>query len=535
MEARIKSRVPVMEQILAITGQPGVSVGVLHRGRVILNQSLGYRHVENQIKADGDTLYCIASLTKGFVSVALNILINENKLSWSDKAAKFVPGLGVQDDPTLVDRLSLADLVSHRSGLNSLDQLIQGLDGRILVAKDKVVPLMKELPIQSDIRTAFSYTNVPFSVAGKIIEDFGGCGRWDHFLETKITGPLGMDRTTADWDTFTSDSNLAQPYTCLGDGSLHSLPQPGLSASTLHGCAGGIRSSVTDMLKWCQAIISATNTNSQGQQNGEGCSESKTLSSDISPCFQSAAIIDPSSAASGNYCFGWVKQTTPASLGMISPNRRFFSPVLGKDSPSRIVYHHNGDVKGYQASLCIFPEDETAIVALTNATGMSDCTDWIIQDLAQELFSFQPKNDYVALAKQSARLCADRYHDKCVGPLREHQIKDTERAPQKDFTGEYMRSKTDQALKLKISGKGDRGLIMVINGHVDQAYHLNHYHHDTWCLLPENRDEAIKRGYFGIFESWEEYLVDFGRRADGVVAWFVWKLGGVPVRFERSL
>lgn len=528
MEARIKSRIPIMEQILAITGQPGVSVGVLYRGQVILNQGLGHRDVSTQAKADEHTLYCIASLTKGFVGVESNTVINENKLSWSDKAAKFVPGLGIQEDPTLVDSLSLADLVSHRSGLSSLDQLIQGLDGRILVAKDKIVPLVSELPIQSDIRTAFSYTNVPFSVAGQIIEDLGGCGRWDEFLKTKIIAPLGMNSTTADWDTFTSDSNLAHPYTCLENNRLHPLQQPELSASTLHGCAGGIRSSVTDMLKWCQAVISVTNTNSQGE-------ETNKLLSGVSPCFESAAIIDPASIAAGNYCLGWIKQTTPATLGMISPNRRFFSPVLGKDSPSKLAYHHNGDTRGYQASLCIFPQDQSAIIALTNATGMSDCTDWIMQDLAQEMFSFQPKNDYVALAKQSAVLCANRYHDTLVVPLQEHQIKGTEQPPQKDFTGKYTRSKTDSpALNLVISEEGDKGLVMVINDHVGQAYHLYHYHYDTWCLLLDSRDEAIKRGYFNMFESWEEYLVDFGRRSDGAVAWFAWKLGGMPARFNRS-
>ncbi|KAL4728901.1 hypothetical protein ACLX1H_003303 [Fusarium chlamydosporum] len=543
MEARIKSRVPFMEKILAVTGQPGVSVGVLHRGKVIFNQSFGHRDVSTQKKADGDTLYCIASLTKGFVSVTLNNLINEKNLSWSDRVVKFIPSLTVQEDPTLVDRLSLADLVSHRSGLNSLDQLIQGLDGRILVSKDKVIPLMRELPVQSDIRTAFSYTNVPFSVAGQIVEDFGACTRWDEYLKDKITGPLGMDRTTADWDTLASDSNMAQPYTVLVDGSVCSLPQPGLSASTLHGCAGGIRSSVNDMLKWCQAIISATT--GRDRQDSANCSKTETetatgpnqtaLPSHVSTCFESAVIIDPSSAEAGNYCLGWVKQATPATLGMISPNRRFFSPALGKDSPSKLVYSHNGDVKGYMASLCIFPHDEVAIVAFTNGTGMSDCTDWIMQDIAQEIFSFEPKVDYVDLAKQAAKLCATRYHDKCVVPLQEHRNKDTKQPPRKDFTGHYTRPNSEAVINLVITEEQDDGLVMVINEQVKQAYHLHHYHYDTWCLLPNSCEEAIKRGYFGIFESWEEYLVSFGRQTDGTVAWIDWKLGSVSVRFDRSL
>lgn len=532
MEARMKSRIPAMEQILAATGQPGVSVGVLYRGKVVLNHSVGHRDVSAGAKADGDTLYCIASLTKAFVTAALNVLVSEHKISWSDKAADLAPGLRNQDDPSLVDRLTLTDLVTHRSGVNSLDQLVQGLDGRILVPKEHAGRLMTELPIRSDLRTEFWYSNVPFSIAGQILEDVAQCGRWDKFLQEKILGPLGMDRTTADWDTFSSDSNLAQPYTCQRDGSLEPLPQPELSASTLHGCAGGIRSSVNDMLKWCQAVLSATG-GLRGDTQDETVSKATSLLPNMSRLLESATIINPASEAAGNYCLGWVRQTTPATLGMISPNRRFCAPVLGKDSPSKLIYSHNGDVKGYMASMCLFPDDEAAIVALTNATGMSDCTDWIVQDLAQEMFNLQPANDYVALAKQSAKLCACRYHDKVVVPLQKHQQKGTEQPPQNDFTGEYTRSKVDAAIKLSIVREGDEGLMVVINGHFDQAYHLHHYHYDTWSLLPSSNEEAIKRGYFGIFGDWEEYLVSFGRRPDGVVGWLSWKLDGVSVRFDR--
>lgn len=263
MEARIRSRIPDMEKILAATGQPGVSVGVLHRGEIVLNHSIGHRDVDAGIKADGDTLYCIASLTKAFIAAASNLVIHENGLSWSDKVADLVPGLGMQDDQTLTNRLTLTDLVSHRSGISSLDQLVQGLDGRVLVPKKGVVHLMNELPVRSDLRTEFWYSNVPFSVAGKIIEDVGKRNRWDEFLQDKVLGPLAMGRTTADAEVVASDSNVATPYACHPSGSVEPLAQPELSASTLHGCAGGIRSSITDMLKWCRAILSATKSASR--------------------------------------------------------------------------------------------------------------------------------------------------------------------------------------------------------------------------------------------------------------------------------
>lgn len=61
------------------------------------------------------------------------------------------------------------------------------------------------------------------------------------------------------------------------------------------------------------------------------------------------------------------------------------------------------------ASLCLFLEDDAAIVALSNGAGLSNCTDWIVQDIAQSMLDFQPVNDYVSLAQRAASMS--------VGPI----------------------------------------------------------------------------------------------------------------------
>jgi CubicO group peptidase (beta-lactamase class C family) len=489
-----------MEKIMAATGQPGVSVGVLHRGEIVLNHSIGHRDVDAGIKADGDTLYCIASLTKAFVAAALNLVIHENGLSWSDKVADLVPGLGMQDDQTLTNRLTLTDLVSHRNGTSSLDQFVQGLDGRVLVPKKDVVHLMNELPVRSDLGTEFWYSNVPFSVAGKTIEDVGKQNRWDEFLQDKVLGPLAMGRTTADAEVVASDSNVATPYACHPSGSVEPLAQPELSASTLHGCTGGIRSSITDMLKWCRAILSATKSASrQGPGQTEANSQSPLLG--LARLFDGTVIISPRDFRAGEYCRGWVRQTTPTTLGRMSPNRAFFAPVMGRDSSSRLACPHNGETKGFMASLYLFPEDDAAIVALSNGAGLSDCTDWIVQDIAQSMLDFQPVNDYVSLAQRAASMSVGRYHEKFVVPLDEHQVKGTQRPQQRDFVGKYTRSKSNPAITISVALDGEEGLKITPNSHVNQSYILKHYHYDTWSLLPGSEEEASRRGYFVIFNN----------------------------------
>ncbi|EFY87700.1 penicillin-binding protein, putative [Metarhizium acridum CQMa 102] len=280
-----------------------------------------------------------------------------------------------------------------------------------------------------------------------------------------------MSRTTADREIIRSAPNLAQPYIVLSDGSLHPLEHPEISSSTLRGCAGGIRSSVNDMLKGCQAILPAATT---GHPNGTD--ESKSAQSNILPnaaeLFQSAKIINPGSMAAGNCCKGWVRQTTPATLGMISPNRNFSSPVLGKKSPAKLILSHNGDTRGYTSSLCLFPEEGAAIVALTNGTGMSDCTDFIMQVLAQSMFDFEPKNDYVVLAVDAAAAYRSRYYEKFEEALKRHRQVGTERPVRHDFVEEYTRSRFNSAIRLRVAEDGVYGIKIIINGHEGQAYCL---------------------------------------------------------------
>ena len=76
-------------------------------------------------------------------------------------------------------------------------------------------------------------------------------------MQKKLFGPLGMTRTTVSRDVHESDSNVATPYLTLLDGSQFQVPPPDISDKMIDGPAGGIRSSISDMLKWCAALLEA--------------------------------------------------------------------------------------------------------------------------------------------------------------------------------------------------------------------------------------------------------------------------------------
>lgn len=135
-----------------------------------------------------------------------------------------------------------------------------------------------------------------------------------------------------------------------------------------------MRSSVNDLLKWCMCLLRSFDGDNK---------ETDNLVPKNSPYFNRTTIANPHSAADGDYCMGWCHHRTPARLGLISPNRSLESPVIGSESPSLLLYNHQGDVSGYTCNPYVTPGGNSAIVVLSNGTGLSDATDWIAQDLIQ--------------------------------------------------------------------------------------------------------------------------------------------------------
>jgi CubicO group peptidase (beta-lactamase class C family) len=111
---------PTIREICSITGVAGVSIGVLHHGKVIYRESFGFRDVESGVKGDADTIYYLGSMTKGFTAEAIGILVDEGKLKWTTPVKDVVPEFCPNDD-IIYKHSNMVDLLSHRTGLERAD------------------------------------------------------------------------------------------------------------------------------------------------------------------------------------------------------------------------------------------------------------------------------------------------------------------------------------------------------------------------------------------------------------------------------
>src|SRR3990170_6107791 len=97
---------------------PGMSVGIIKDGKIILSQGYGTIEEGKREKVDQHTLFSIASNTKAFISAAIATLVEDGKLGWDDKVKKHLPYFELYD-PCVSDMMTVRDLLCHRSGLGT--------------------------------------------------------------------------------------------------------------------------------------------------------------------------------------------------------------------------------------------------------------------------------------------------------------------------------------------------------------------------------------------------------------------------------
>src|SRR5579872_5975052 len=67
---------------------PGVAVGVIKDGKIVVMRAYGVKELGEPAKVDINTLFMIGSNTKAFTATALAMLQADNKLSLDDKVTK---------------------------------------------------------------------------------------------------------------------------------------------------------------------------------------------------------------------------------------------------------------------------------------------------------------------------------------------------------------------------------------------------------------------------------------------------------------
>jgi len=192
---------------------------VLQEGKPVYERAVGWSDKEAGRRMTVDTVFRIASQTKALTSVAALMLVEEARLALGNPVGQFIPSFekttvavrgesGITTVPAKRS-ITIRDLLTHTAGISyGTDTLVaplyeaKGLGpaagyGWYTADKDEPVCDTMErlgtLPFVAQPGEAWVY-GYNTDVLGCVVERASGMPL-DRFLETRITGPLGMKDT----------------------------------------------------------------------------------------------------------------------------------------------------------------------------------------------------------------------------------------------------------------------------------------------------------------------------------------------------
>lgn len=234
----------LMDEAVSKFNVAGAAIAIVKDGKVIHSKGYGVKSISTGEKVNEHTQFAIASNSKAFTAAALAILVDEGKLSWTDKVKDHIPEFKMYND-YVTQNFNIEDLLTHRSGLGlGAADLMFFPDGNDFKIKD-ILTVFQYFEPQSAFRTKFDYDNILYVIAGEVIARTSGM-TWEQFIQERIFTPLQMDNSYASLAMIKNTSNLSAPH----DDAKGKLKQLNNFNDMVNGAAGGIYSNVDDISQW---------------------------------------------------------------------------------------------------------------------------------------------------------------------------------------------------------------------------------------------------------------------------------------------
>ena len=151
---------------------PGMGIAIVKDGQVIFSKGYGLKEIGKPEKADGGTLFAIASNTKAFTTASIAMMVKEGKLSFDDKVRKFLPYFELYD-PYVSQDVTVRDLLCHRVGLATFSgDAIWYLSDNM--PAEQIIRRAKYLPQTYNFRAGYGYSNIMYITAGELMKTVAG-------------------------------------------------------------------------------------------------------------------------------------------------------------------------------------------------------------------------------------------------------------------------------------------------------------------------------------------------------------------------
>lgn len=314
------------------TGQVvGMATAIVYRGEVLSARGLGVTDANSRHPVDTETVFRLASLSKGIAGTTAAMLVREGFVQWDEPVQPLLPQFQLVDAQQAATA-TVRDLVAHRLGLrfHALDAELQA-EARY---SDLVTKLRLE-PLRCPVGECYGYQNVAFSLIGDVA--FSTTGEFfDDAAKRRLFLPLGMMRSDFGRDALTRDDNWARPHVRKGRTFGTVFPKETYYRVSP---AAGANASINDMATWAIAQLGH---------------RPDVLSDDLLAEIHTPIVATPGElervpwrrqrVREAHYATGW----------------RIYD-YMGH----RLVFH-GGAVQGFRGLIALLPEQDAGLVVLWN-------------------------------------------------------------------------------------------------------------------------------------------------------------------------
>jgi CubicO group peptidase (beta-lactamase class C family) len=296
---------------------PGVALALVSGGEFVHARTRGLASIEHQIPISSDTAFRIGSVSKHFAVAIALMLAREGRLDIDAPVHDYLP-----EAPAYPHRPTVRQLMNNTSGVPDFLELLiasgAGVQRPVTWAQSRDL-VLRQTALNCVPGTEFIYSAGGFLLLCMILERIEG-RPMEESLAERLFAPLGMKRSALVRTNGAVIPDMATPYIQRGPDEFV-LGGWGLEAS----CEGGIVSTLDDMTLWAAELA-----------------RPRVLGAEIVATMATPLVY--ANGARGTY-----------GLGLYARNER-----------GRRVFGHGGRMPGFRAEIACYPDDDLALVALTN-------------------------------------------------------------------------------------------------------------------------------------------------------------------------
>jgi CubicO group peptidase (beta-lactamase class C family) len=377
-----------VERSAQTLGVPGTSIGIIERGRTLYAGGFGVRGIGRPEPVDADTLYPIASNTKPLTTLMLAKLVDEQKFDWDTPVTDLLPEFRLAD-AEITRQLRVKHLLCACTGLpyRNLDWEFAPANAPARIALD----ILARMRPTSTFGGTYQYSN-PIAAAAGLVgghvaypkRELGAA--YDQATASRVFGPLGMKRTTFDFDR-AMRGNYARSHGVAPNGELERVDPARDRQMHAVRATGGAWSNVDDLLAYVRMELA-----------GGTLPDGRRYISETALKARWAAQIP-----TGRHSWYGMGLDTDMTSG---------TPVM----------YHGGRLYGQRSNVVWLPEHDVGLVILMNASTGNVLMDAFPRKLLEVLFDGEAQADSMveaaavadreqrAATRRSLRIPADRDH-----------------------------------------------------------------------------------------------------------------------------